>query len=176
MLSKADIIRRMDPATDLNERLIVSPFFGGEMYVSCKEGSTSASIDFHLGNRFALPRRRKMTKHDPLREEKAGLGGDTEVYVEDYVDNHFIPFGGEFVLHPGQLALARTFEWIRLPHDIMAYVVGRSIWGRRGLMIATAIAIHPGSSGNITLELSNVGALLFHCGLELPLANCSFTR
>src|SRR6185295_20156844 len=50
-----------------------------------------------------------------------------------------------------------TLEWFRFPYDLMAYVVGRSIWGRRGLLIVTASAVHPGSSGTITLELCNMG-------------------
>ena len=39
----------------------------------------------------------------------------------------------------------------------MAYVIGRSSWGRLGLVIATATMIQPGFHGTITLELTNVG-------------------
>ena len=37
------------------------------------------------------------------------------------------------------------------------YVIGKSSLGRRGLIIATATGFHPGFSGTLTLELSNVG-------------------
>jgi dCTP deaminase len=50
-------------------------------------------------------------------------------------------------------------EWIHLPHNLSAYVVGRSSWGRDGLIIATAIGVHPGYSGIITLEISNIGEI-----------------
>jgi dCTP deaminase len=39
----------------------------------------------------------------------------------------------------------------------MSYVVGRSTWGRLGLTVATAIGIHPGFAGTLTLELRNLG-------------------
>jgi dCTP deaminase len=41
--------------------------------------------------------------------------------------------------------------------DVLAYVIGRSSWGRLGLIIATATVIHPGFKGCITLELVNHG-------------------
>ena len=39
----------------------------------------------------------------------------------------------------------------------MAYVIGRSTLGRIGLVVATAIGIHPGFQGCLTLELANIG-------------------
>ncbi len=39
----------------------------------------------------------------------------------------------------------------------MAFVVGRSTWGRLGLVVATAIGVHPLFAGTITLELRNLG-------------------
>jgi dCTP deaminase len=39
----------------------------------------------------------------------------------------------------------------------MAYVVGRSTWGRLGLIVATAIGIHPSFAGSLTFELRNLG-------------------
>ena len=141
MLSRSEILDRMEN-TGWNKRLIISPF------LRLDTGSTAPSIDFHLGNRFTIARQRKRTKYDPLYETDN---------ADDHVDKYFVPFGGEFILHPGQLVLAKTLEWIRLPCDLMAEVIGRSIWGRRNLLIATAVAVHPGSSGNICLELANVG-------------------
>jgi len=53
-------------------------------------------------------------------------------------------------------------EWIRLPKNLTAYVIGKSSWGRRGLIIATATGVHPGFKGCLTLEITNVG--------EIPIA------
>jgi dCTP deaminase len=60
-------------------------------------------------------------------------------------------------LHPGHFVLAATLEYLRLPNDLGAYVVGRSSWGRVGLVVATAMMAHPGFTGCLTLELVNEG-------------------
>src|SRR5262249_24459312 len=62
-----------------------------------------------------------------------------------------------FVLHPNELVLAATMEWFRLPEKLAGYVTSRSSWGRAGLIVATAVAVHPGFAGCITLELVNTG-------------------
>jgi dCTP deaminase len=69
----------------------------------------------------------------------------------------YTPFGGKYILHPRCFVLASTLEWIRLPRNLAGYVIGRSSWGRRGLIIATATGVHPGFTGCLTLELTNVG-------------------
>jgi dCTP deaminase len=42
---------------------------------------------------------------------------------------------------------------------VAGYVVGKSSLGRRGLIIATATGVHPGFTGCLTLELTNVGEI-----------------
>src|SRR6202034_1896322 len=69
----------------------------------------------------------------------------------------YVPFGGRIVIHPHQFILAATLEYIRLPTDLMAYVIGRSTWGRLGLIVATAVGIQPGFAGTLTWELRNLG-------------------
>jgi len=69
----------------------------------------------------------------------------------------YVRFGDKFFLHPQSFALAVTLEWVRFPKDLAGYVIGKSSWGRRGLIIATATGVHPGFTGCITLELTNVG-------------------
>ena len=63
------------------------------------------------------------------------------------------------MLHPGQFVLGETLEWVHLPKDLVAFVIGKSTWGRDGLIIATAIGVHPYWSGILTLEISNVGEI-----------------
>lgn len=65
-----------------------------------------------------------------------------------------------FILHPGQFALASTFEIVTLPDDIAARLEGKSSLGRLGLLThSTAGFIDPGFSGHVTLELSNMATL-----------------
>lgn len=65
-----------------------------------------------------------------------------------------------FILHPGEFALASTFELVTLPDDVAARLEGKSSLGRLGLLThSTAGFIDPGFTGHVTLELSNVATL-----------------
>ena len=65
-----------------------------------------------------------------------------------------------FILHPGEFALAATYEVISLGDDVAARLEGKSSLGRLGLLThSTAGFIDPGFSGHVTLELSNVSTL-----------------
>jgi dCTP deaminase len=65
-----------------------------------------------------------------------------------------------FILHPGEFVLGSTGELVRLPHDLVARLEGKSSLGRLGLLIhSTAGYVDPGFEGHLTLELSNVANL-----------------
>ena len=51
----------------------------------------------------------------------------------------------------------------------MCYVIGKSTWGRMGLIIATATKVDPGFRGCITLEIVNEGEvpLILYPGLSI---------
>ncbi len=71
-----------------------------------------------------------------------------------------VPYGDAFVLHPGEFALGSTIEEVEIPVDLVATVDGRSSIGRLAVVVhATAGFIDPGFQGQITLELSNIGAI-----------------
>ncbi len=142
-ISREELLRRIIEEENWSRRLIVEPFFVGR-----SAPVASASLDFHLGNRFTILRSRRAAQHDPLSEDPRKDVAFSEI---------FIPMGQALSLHPGQIVLGTTLEWFKFPSDLMAYVIGRSIWGRRGLLIVTAQAVHPGSSGTVTLEMSNLG-------------------
>jgi dCTP deaminase len=50
-------------------------------------------------------------------------------------------------------------EYVRLPHNLTAFVEGRSSIGRIGLFIQNAGWVDPGFEGQITLELYNANSL-----------------
>lgn len=143
-------IRRLlqDRETRLSDRLIISPIL--DLNEQLKPGS--ASVDLRLGQRFRVPRRTKLSTLDHL-------AADYELEIEKYKDETFTRIGDYFVLHPRQFVLGETLEWLHLPSGISAQVLGRSSWGRDGLIIATATGIHPSYSGIITLEISNIGEI-----------------
>jgi dCTP deaminase len=137
----------------LKDRLVVSPLLDIDDQVR----EDQASIDVRLGFGFALVSASSSGVIDEL-EEPAGL----QRRLADLYRVEYVPFGGHLVIHPHQFILAETFEFVRLPGNLAAYVIGRSTWGRLGLIVATAAGIHPGFSGTLTLELRNLG--------ETPLA------
>lgn len=137
-------------ATRLNtpewdERLVIEPFLHD---IGTWSKDVSPSVDFHLGSRFMVARRRPAFRHDPV-----SMDADDDIAPSEF----FVAPGERVVLHPNQIVLGITLEWFRFPADLVAHATVRSIWGRRGLVVATATVVQPLSSGNITLELSTLG-------------------
>ena len=64
------------------------------------------------------------------------------------------------VLHPGELLLALTLEYLSLPKDLWGMLEGRSTWARQGLQVhASAGMVDCGFSGYLTLELQNMSRI-----------------
>lgn len=113
-----------------------------------------SSLDIRLGTNFIITRRTTFSHINPFSEKtEAEIGSEFENYQEEV----YVPFSEEFNLHPQQFAMGCTLEYFRFPLDVMAYVIGRSSWGRLGLVIAMATVVHPGYTGVLTLELENLG-------------------
>ncbi len=109
-----------------------------------------ASIDLVLGNYFIVTKTAKFSILD------AGEG-ETKKNIALYQEKVFIPFNYSLVLHLGTFVLGVTWQYIGMPDDLFAEVFSRSTWGRAGLTVATAVSIHPGFCGCLTLELVNNG-------------------
>ena len=107
-----------------------------------------SSVDLHTDRYF-----RTFSNHRyPIIDVKKPMDALTEqVEVED---------DEPFILHPGEFVLGSTLEYVRLPHDLVARLEGKSSLGRLGLLIhSTAGYVDPGYEGHLTLELSNVANL-----------------
>ena len=141
-----DRIKAMMKAPQLRDRLIVTPIIEDKQI-------GAGSIDIRLANEFLVVRRGNVDIIDPARKD---------IESQRTQSRHLVNFGRPFYLHPSELVLASSLEYVRLPKTISASVTTRSRWGRVGLVIATATAVHPGWTGAITLELLNHG--------EVPLA------
>jgi dCTP deaminase len=115
------------------------------------ERSGEAAISLRLGRWFLTMRQSSETHIEPI---PAGNRNENK-----FSKKYFVPFGDVFVLHPGRFVLACTLEWITLPGNFAAFVVGKSTLGRRGIIIETAAGVHPGFSGCLTLEIANVGEI-----------------
>jgi len=106
------------------------------------------TVDLRLGSSFLVNVPSRYTHIDPAP-------GKTPISA--YYRKVHIRVGQEFILHPHQFVLASILEYICLPHDYYALVLGRSTWGRLGLNIATATTVQAGYRGCLTLELRNLG-------------------
>lgn len=114
------------------------------------DGAGEASVDLRLGRWFL---RLKQTRQHILDISDE----DETVNESELTERFFVRFGGSFVLHPRSFVLGATLEWLKIPKQCSAAIVGKSSWGRRGLIIETAPTVHPGFSGCLTLEMTNVG-------------------
>jgi dCTP deaminase len=131
-----------------DERLWITPVLNWEQQAK----STDCAIDVRLGQKFTVPQRTKVAYLDHLDDQHAAQ-------IAKHKEECYVLLGDYYVLHPGQFVLGETLEWIRLPKKYGAYVIGRSAWGRDGLIIATATGIHSNYSGIVTLELTNLGEI-----------------
>jgi dCTP deaminase len=107
-----------------------------------------SSVDVRLDRFFRVFENHRYPHIDPAQEQP-----DLTRMVEPASEEPFI-------LHPGEFALASTYEVVTLPDDVAGRLEGKSSLGRLGLLThSTAGFIDPGFSGHVTLELSNVATL-----------------
>lgn len=152
MILKAEIIAEILAAKSASDPLVITP----QPDLNELKMSGAASVDMRLGTWFLSLRQ---ARQSVLEVSESSLAHSTDSRLTKM---SYIPFGKDFILHPRSFVLGVTLEWIRIPRDLAGYVVGKSSLGRRGLIIATATGFHPGFTGCLTLELSNVG--------EIPIA------
>jgi dCTP deaminase len=109
-----------------------------------------ASVDVRLGDEFIVYRPSQVACLDP--RDPSTLSAAAERLT--------VAPGQGFILHPGEFGLGATVEEVTIPNDLVATVDGRSSIGRLAVVVhATAGFIDPGFSGQITLELSNIGPI-----------------
>lgn len=135
------------------DRLVVSPILDEERQIS------DAAIDFRLGTQFISL---ELARVDAIKSQpEVGKSGKDRSELKKEIDKvavrHYRDFGEEFLVHPGQFVLGCSLEYLGIPEHLLGYIVGRSSWGRLGLVIETAMMVAPGFKGSITFELTNVG-------------------
>lgn len=139
ILSDADIKEYLE-----NGKITIHPLEDPDVQIQ------PSSVDLRIGNEFKGFKIVRKPVIDPMDP------GDLESYMESF----YIEEGEPFIIHPGEFALATTYETVKLPGDLVARVEGRSSMGRLGItMHVTAGYIDPGFHGKITLEISNIGKM-----------------
>ena len=160
VLTKSEIWKRLKEDQP-EKRLVITPLVRGGDEIG------TSSVDVHLGHEFIVFRRAKTIsidvkdsskskeKDSPKSEEKDRSKFSENIYR--YQEKVRISRGQKFVLHPHQLVLGSSIEYVSLPDNLSGNIIGRSTWGRTGLIIATATKIDPYFKGCVTLELVNEG-------------------
>jgi dCTP deaminase len=120
------------------------------------EAISGVSVDVRLGSQF-----RVFKDHTAPYIDLSGPSAEMQIALDRIMSDKIeIAENEAFFLHPGQLALAVTYENVTLPADIVGWLDGRSSLARLGLMVhATAHRIDPGWQGKIVLEFFNSGKL-----------------
>ncbi|CAB4624618.1 MAG: dCTP deaminase [Actinobacteria bacterium] len=138
-------------------RVVLEPYDEGMVQPS--------SIDVRIDRYFRVFENHRYPHIDPAEEQP-----DLTRVVE--------PLPNEpFILHPGEFALASTYEVVTLPDDVAARLEGKSSLGRLGLLThSTAGFIDPGFSGHVTLELSNVATLPIKLWPGMKIGQLCFIR
>lgn len=120
-----------------DEKLIITPILD--------EGQIGeASIDLRIGNIFKVS---KQTREPFICVNNSA--------IVNFFDVTYREFGQDFILFPNQLVLASTFEFVKLPNNVMGQVFTRSSINRLGINIASIV--QPGYAGTLTMELINKG-------------------
>mgnify|MGYP000224031410 CR=1 FL=1 len=158
-LSDKDIEQHLN-----DERIVISPKPDTSMV-------SGVSVDIRLGNEF-----RVFQDHTAPYIDLSGPKVEMQKAMNSVMsDEIYIADGDAFFLHPGELALAVTYESVTLPDNIVGWLDGRSSLARLGLMVhVTAHRIDPGWSGQIVLEFYNSGKLPLALRPKMKIAALNF--
>jgi dCTP deaminase len=164
VLSDKEIKRLLYEETDPTRKIVISPILDQKTQIG------RCSVDIRLSNEFIITKETQLAVLD-VKDFK-----NLRNNIMQYQEKTRLGYGEGFILHPREFVLGASLEYVSLPLDIMAYVVGRSSWGRLGLVIATATLIDPGFKGVITLELANIGKVPLKLYQGLRIAQLVFHK
>lgn len=123
------------------------------------------TVDLRLGRTFLVAARASIGTID-VREAAASRRMFTEVRLSD---------DEPLLIHPQQLVLAATLEYLTMPPDLAGFVQSRSSYGRLGLIAATATYVSAGYRGSPTLELVNSGEVPLEVHAMDPVCHITLT-
>lgn len=136
VLTSHELTERLNHG-DEKSRLVITPILDPQVQVGL------CSVDLRLGTRFQVDLR--------TRDPYISLDGNRP--VRSFFDETYRDFGEPFILYPGQLVLACTFEYLRLPYDVAGHLASRSSLNRLGISFYSLV--QPGYAGTLTFELTN---------------------
>ncbi|MDO8473068.1 MAG: dCTP deaminase [Dehalococcoidia bacterium] len=121
------------------------------------------SIDLRLANVFRV-----------FERSRAPFIDTQGTVCDDLMREVVVKPDDRFIMQPGELVLASTYENLELSDDLLARLEGRSSLARLGIIVhGTAGVFEPGWRGRPTLELGNLGPM--PVALHPFMRICSFT-
>jgi len=132
LLTYEEIKRRIDKGYS-NEGIFISPILDQELQLG------ASTFDFRLGLEFLVSIQGRAAYIDTAFDEN----------LKRPISSFFVPtrrrLGEPFILHPNQIVLGITLEYIKLPGDIMLDLSLRSSFNRLGLSVSAIV--QPGYTG-----------------------------
>ncbi len=121
-----------------SQRLVIKPFH----HELIRENGMDLRLDM------------EMARHNPKLNPDFILDPENE----EHVAKEYVIERNEkgLVINPHEQVLMSTYEYIKLPNNLMGFVELRSTWARHGLLLPPTI-IDAGFEGNVTLEVFNAG-------------------
>jgi len=137
ILSDADIRQSVE-----QENLVIDPLDDPDLQIQ------PASIDLRLGMEF----------YEFDADAEQVIDPKNGIKIKKYGQKVIVKPGETYDLSPGSFVLGTTYEEVGLPSDIAGVLIGRSSFGRLGVVPYTGAGfIDPGFNGELTLEFTNNG-------------------
>jgi len=83
--------------------------------------------------------------------------GDEVYRSEEHLPERLSDGAPYMILHPGQFALVKTFEVVKVPREMVGLISIRSEYKFQGLVNVSGFHVDPTFSGNLIFAVQNVG-------------------
>ena len=128
-----EIAQRADELFPEHSNNVLDDIYENSLHTKIKEKHQyKASYDLHLGDEVA-----KSTKSEPISLEKNQ---------------------GVIIINPGEFALLHTWEKVRIPKDLMAFISLRFSVKKKGLINISGFHVDPGYNDYLVFSVYNAGS------------------
>lgn len=147
---------------------MLAPFVGEKVRIGALSyGLSHFGYDIRIGGSLkkALPCEIK-TYIDPMKADNLDR---QQFEIIDLAEE------GRYPLQPGEFILAGTFEYFKIPSDIVAIVHDKSTLARLGVAVQNTV-LEPGWNGYLTMEITNHGTNAVMLSSHMPIAQVMFHK
>ena len=126
------------------EHGMIEPFFDAQMKAGViSYGVSSYGYDIRVSDEYKIFTNVNSSIVDP----------------KSFDSKSFVDFKGDMcIVPPNSFALARSYEYMRIPRNVLVITLGKSTYARCGIII-NVTPLEPEWEGHITLEISNTTPL-----------------